>query len=386
MFSPFSTKAPCTYRLTSFAKELFLRGHDVSIVLPSLDRHSDFLLESEKCIGGVKLIRPHQFRSRNLETAMLPYVLSSILKSFSLRCDIIHVLKPVPLSCPSYFKRLFYGTPIVQDIDDLDHVVMNVEKHPKWRIWVTEQFEKLLPRLADHIITSSSYLKELYLGMGIVEDRITWIPNGVNVSEFDVEPDYSIKARYNLKEKVIVYVGSLNNETQLFPLIRAMRFIVTGRNDTCFLIIGDGLAKRNLEMLTHKLGINKSVIFIGRIPHKDVSKFLSISDIGIACFPSLDWIQAASNIKVFEYMASGVPVIVSATGDLPYYVDFGATGVIAKFNVRDLSMKLDELLDDDRKRKRLGEKARRYVKENFDWQVLTGKVEKIYEKTMCARA
>jgi glycosyltransferase involved in cell wall biosynthesis len=273
-------------------------------------------------------------------------------------------------------------TPIVQDIDDLDHMEMRIEKHPKLRVWVAEQFEKLLPRFADQVITASSYLRRLYCGMGISDDRVTWIPNGVNVSEFNVSPDYSIKAKYNLRENVIVYVGSINNEAQLLPLIKAMQSIATRRKDTSCLIIGDGLARRNLEILTHKLGISKRLLFIGKIPHSDVAKFLAISDIGIAYYPSLTWVGAASNIKVFEYMAAGLPVIVSETGDLPYYVDFGAAGVIARTDAEDLLTKLNELLEDDKIRKSLGEKARKRVKENFDWQILTPKLENIYEKLL----
>lgn len=378
MLSPFSSKAPSTYRLISFATELSRNGHNVCIILPSSDRHSDFVFESNDHVNRVRLIRPYQLTSRNFEVSMAPYFFSSIFKTLSQRFDVVHILKTSPLTCAGYVTKFFYRSPVVQDIDDLDHLVMIAEKHPKVRVWIVKQFERFLPKVADQIITSSSLLRKMYLDIGIEEERIAWVPNGVSVSEFDVEGDMSLKARYNLRGKVIVYVGSLNNEAQLSPLLTAMRFVVKEREDTSCLIIGDGTARQSLECLTHDLKLEDYVIFAGKVVHKEVPKLLSICDVGFACFQKMNYISAASNIKVFEYMASGIPVVVSATGDLPHYIEFGKAGVIA--NVDSLSNSLLDLLTNDKKRKRLGEHARRYVTDNFDWRILTEKLEKIYKK------
>lgn len=310
---------------------------------------------------------------------MVPYVFSTALKALLLTYDVVHVLKPSPLTCLGYLAKIRNKTPLVQDIDDLDHAVMIAEKHSRIRIWFVKQFERTFPKLADHIVTCSSYLKRIYENFGIEKDKITWISSGVNTSEFDVKPNLSIKENYGLRDKVIVYVGSLNIETQVSLLIRSMKLITREKDVSC-LIIGDGRARPYLENLACKLGLNQHVIFIGRVPHIDVPKFLSISDIGFACFPRIDYIAAASNIKVFEYMASGIPAVVSPVGDLSYYTDFGKAGVIAEYNVKDVSRALLDLLDDDKKRKRLGEHARKYVRNNFDWQVLTERVLSVYEK------
>ena len=98
------------------------------------------------------------------------------------------------------------------------------------------------------------------------------------------------------------------------------------------------------------------VVFTGRVPHEDVSKFLSISDIGFACFPRELHYMAASNLKVFEYMAAGVPPLVSSVGDSPYYVDYGNAGMIVDFDVENVSKTITDLLQDEKKRKRLSEK------------------------------
>jgi glycosyltransferase involved in cell wall biosynthesis len=310
---------------------------------------------------------------------MFSYAFSSSVKSLFLKCDIIHILKPTPITCPGYLNKLTYRTRIVQDIDDLDHEVMIAEKHAKLRIYVTELFERFLPSFADHVITCSSDLKKIYLHLGIEEDKITIIPQGVNVSEYDVKPDLSMKDMYNLKDKVIVYLGALNNEVQVYPLLKAMKLITAERKDTSCLIVGDGRARGFYENLVHDLALEEFVTFTGRVPHEGVPKLLSVSDIGFACF--LPPVPSTGGVmKVFEYMASKIPVVVNRAGDLPYYIDFGQAGAITKLDPVGLSNTIVELLDDDQKRKRLGNHAHEYVRNNFDWEVLTGKLVRVYEK------
>jgi glycosyltransferase involved in cell wall biosynthesis len=158
-----------------------------------------------------------------------------------------------------------------------------------------------------------------------------------------------------------------------------MQLVIAERHDTSCLIVGDGLAKDRLKQLIVKLGLDDFFVFTGRISHDIVPQYLSFADIGIACFPSLDYFNYASNIKVFEYLASGIPTNVSPTGDLPYYVDYGKAGIVADSNVATLSNTLTELLADDSKRKDISRYAKAYVK-NFDWSRLANELINVYAR------
>jgi glycosyltransferase involved in cell wall biosynthesis len=309
---------------------------------------------------------------------MLPYTFSAALKSVNVKYDVLHVLKPTPMTCPGYMGKFLRGIPVVQDIDDLDHTTMAAEKHPKTSIWFMTQLEKIIPKFADQIIVSCSPLRQLYSHMGL-RSKITQISNGVFVDDFVTDVDTSLKEKYGLREKVVVYVGSLNNEAQLRPLLFSMQNIVNEKKNVSCLIVGDGIARQSLQHLGNSLNLRDFVVFAGKVPHSMVPRFLSISDIGFACFPKLDYFNYASNIKVFEYMASGVPAVVSPTGDLPYYIDYGRAGVVSNSDVTNLSNVLISLLTDERKRKKLGSYAKKYAV-NFDWTVLTQKLVDTYMK------
>lgn len=376
MFSPFTHNAPSTYRILSFAKVLAQRGHNLTIVLPTYDRYSSFRVEYSEGTDGIQLIKPFQLKTSRMAVNMGPYIFSAGLNSLGLKCDVIHVLKPTPLSCSGYVPKFCLGTPVVQDIDDLDHVVMAAEKHSGASTWVMEQCERFIPRFADQIIVSCSALKTLYSSMGMA-DKINQIPNGVFVKDFEVEKDVKLKDQYALRDKVVVYVGSLNNEAQLHPLIYAMQKVVSQKKGISCLIVGDGSAKQSLQQLTKRLGLEECVVFTGRVPHAMVPRFLSVSDLGFACFPNLDYLKYASNIKVFEYMAAGVPAIVNSNGDLPFYVDYGSAGLIADPSVDNLSRAVVDVLSDDKRCRRLSTNAKAYVK-NFDWYVLAKELFSVY--------
>jgi glycosyltransferase involved in cell wall biosynthesis len=378
MFSPFSRRAPSSYRLLSFARVLTQKGHNVTVILPGYDRHSGFNVECNESDYGIKLVSPFQLKTKKLPINSAPYSFAATLKGLGVKADVLHVLKPTPLAISGYSTKFFRGLPIVQDIDDLDHLVMKAERHSNVGIWIMQQCEQVIPRFADKIVVSNTGLKNLYCRMGLTS-KVCMIPNGVFVDEFAVDRDNSLKERYGLKEKVVTYVGSLNTEVQLKPLILAMQKIVKERKDVSCLIVGDGPARVCLQQLATDLGIVESVIFAGEVPHSKVPSFLSISDLGYACFPPLDYLNYVSNIKVFEYMAAGVPAIVSPTGDLPVYVDHGRCGIISIAETDALSSELSAVLSEEKRLKELSKNAKQYVK-NFDWAPLTERLLKTYEE------
>jgi glycosyltransferase involved in cell wall biosynthesis len=376
MFSPFSSDAPSTYRILSFARQLTKEGHGVTAVLPSFDKYSGFKLDQPREIDGVKFLRPFQFKTKKTLTNFASYTFSAILSSVHLRCDVLHILKPMPMTFPGFTPKILRGVPAIQDIDDLDHAVMAAEGYPAVYTWSARQCERVMPGFADHLVVSNSALRELYSNMGF-EQKISQIPNGVSVDDFKVDKDTGIKERLALKERVVVYVGSLNNQAQLQPLLLSMRKVVDERKDVSCLIVGDGAARQSLQALANSLGLQEHVVFAGKVDHAAVPRFLSVSDLGFACFPRLEYLRYVSNIKVFEYLAAGVPAIVSSTGDLPSYIDYGNAGKVVEPNPSDLAKAMLELLGDQKTLRRLSCNGREHVK-RFDWKVLTQKLLQVY--------
>jgi len=129
MFSPFTSQSAGTQRLRAFGREFQRKGHDVTIVLPSIDRHSRFQVETSTEIDGIRLFRSPQLKLRHLEANMFSYIPSAAFASLSLKMDVLHVEKATPIALPGYLNKFARRTPLVQDIEDLDHEVMIHENH-----------------------------------------------------------------------------------------------------------------------------------------------------------------------------------------------------------------------------------------------------------------
>ena len=147
-------------------------------------------------------------------------------------------------------------------------------------------------------------------------------------------------------------------------------------NDIELNIIGDGMEKGELQTLTHKLGINKHVVFSGNISRGDVLERMVESDIFL--FPSFE----GGGMVVLEAMTAGLPVVC---------LDFGGPGemvteecgikvkpITPEQTIKDLADAILKLANDPELRKKMGKAARRRVEEYYSWNKKGEFIQKIY--------
>jgi glycosyltransferase involved in cell wall biosynthesis len=376
MIAPFTTIG--AQRAVNLAKHY--KNRRVYLMMPSMDRHSKFKIETFTSIGKIRIIRPFQGTQFKSEISLVPYIFTSFYALRKFKDAIFHVSKPNPLTCSSVLMKIWAQflrkkkIPLVLDIDDRDSAVMQEEGHHPVKIWLIKYFEKKFPQYADKIVTASSYIYHL---MKKVNKNTVRIPNGIDVKSAtrDATKCQYLKEQYNLNEKVVTYMGNLNQKYLIADFLKALKYITYKK--VSFLIIGDGLYRKYFEKLAKKS--HRYVNFIGGHPHDLVFDFLTISDIGIAYFPDHVVIKSASNLKVFAYLATKTLPIVSDVGDLPSYVAYGRVGcVVRRSSPKKLARTIDYMLENDKLRKKMCEMGYSYVKSNYDWKVLAEKYEQVY--------
>ena len=363
--------------------EALAKRHEVTVISPSFDRHSGFKFESFMEKNGLRRLRPFQLCTKSIMANMVPYLVDSIHKAASLnKFDIIHILRPNPINFAGILAKRLHQIPIVLDFNDLDSLVMKEEGHSLWAQSIMRAFERYFPKEAEHIIVCSSALRDYLVQLGVDEKKITWVPNGVNTSRFYPEKtSINLKRKMGLKKYVVTYLGNLNQPDLVEPLINAMKIIDQKREDVSCLIVGNGTHRTRLMTLSEEYGLTGSVTFTGRV--SSVAKYLWITDVSIAYLPDKAFAKYASNVKLFEYMAAATAPIVSDIGDLPYYVDYGKAGVVVKANnTNKLAKAILDLLGNDEKRQEISTKAQQYAATRYDWNLLSQKVEKVYQKVV----
>ena len=130
------------------------------------------------------------------------------------------------------------------------------------------------------------------------------------------------------------------------------------------MIVGDGPEKNNLMQDLKEKKLSSSVKFTGAVPHSKIPSLLSSMDVAVAPYPKIENFYF-SPLKVFEYMAAGLPVVSSNIGQLTELIQNGYCGFLYRpGDSTALAKILLRLMKDPQLRKTVGTAAKNYIIQN----------------------
>ena len=165
---------------------------------------------------------------------------------------------------------------------------------------------------------------------------------------------------------VIGFSGSLKPWHGVDLLLDAFAHLRARNSKLRLLIVGNGPQRDALVTRTSELGITESVVFTGSVPHHQMASMLATMDAGVA--PYLDVPNFYfSPLKIYEYMATGLPIVASNAGEISTMVQHGETGLLCSpGNRTELIEQLTRVISDRALAARLGSQARGSV-EQHSW-------------------
>ena len=193
--------------------------------------------------------------------------------------------------------------------------------------------------------------------------RVFTVPNGVNVHRITPQPE-------SPGAPVVTFVGTLKPWHGVDVLLRAR---AQAHKDWQLRIIGDGPMRAELDDLARSLGID--VDFRGAVTPDAIPQHMAGTAIGVAPYPAMDTDsdQYFSPLKVYEYMAAGLPVVASRVGQLPEIMGESAY-LVPPSDPEALAAALDALVANPVERARVGSDNRRQAEREHSW---TGTVDHI---------
>ena len=193
--------------------------------------------------------------------------------------------------------------------------------------------------------------------------RVFTVPNGVNVHRITPQPE-------SPGAPVVTFVGTLKPWHGVDVLLRAR---AQAHKDWKLRIIGDGPMRAELDDLARSLGID--VDFRGAVAPDVIPQHMAGTAIGVAPYPAMDTDsdQYFSPLKVYEYMAAGLPVVASRVGQLPEIMGESAY-LVPPSDPEALAEALDALVANPVERARVGSDNRRQAEREHSW---TGTVDHI---------
>lgn len=236
---------------------------------------------------------------------------------------------------------------------------------------------------ADRIVTiSESTKQDLVQLLQIPEEKIVIAPPGVHVEAFQriftAEEQTTIKEKYGLPEKFILYMGTLEPRKNLERLVQAFAQLQQEKNLQQYSLVLAGKQGWQYEGIFQHIqqyGLESKVICTGYVEETDKAAIYQMAELFV--FPS---VYEGFGMPVLEAMAAGVPVITSNVSSLPEAAGDAAV-LIAPQNVEQLAGAMQELLTDQALRQQCIAKGYEQCKK-FTWEKSADRLIKMYEQMM----
>ena len=237
------------------------------------------------------------------------------------------------------------------------------------------QAERWTLNHADAVVVVSSKLGRHVKSLGVKPSKIHVMPNGVNPALFcpkNMGSRHALRAGKNaihgLAGPTLGFVGGLRpwHGVEILPDLLAR--LQKRHPGTRLIIAGDGQLRGKLEQAFARRGLEKLVTITGLLMHEDIPDVIRSFDVGLAPYPKHDHDFYFSPLKVFEYMACGIPVVAAKLGQIAEIVRPGKTGLLyPPGNLNALVTGCERLLADDALRQKLGRAAAKLIHSKFTW-------------------
>jgi len=341
------------------------RGHDVALVAQPTGEIFKRAAEREIPVEAVAMNRPDVPRA--IWQAM------RIIRQR--RVDIVHTHTSRDSWIGGVAARLSRRKPIV--------IQMQYYAFPTKKGFVNRLMSQ---KLSDCVITTGETLRKQLVAEGYYpSDRIVSVPPGVDLTRFDpgrYDPEMIRNELGYTNGPLIAMTGAITNGNGLQNFIAAAAEVLNVIPGTRFYIVGDGLSAdvRHVREVIAHYNLQNEIFMLGY--REDMPQILSGVDLIIHCASE----NSGLSQIVLQALAMGKPVVAAKVGAIPEAVFDGISGyLVPPRDIRAVSDRVTDLLQDDLKRKAFGQAGRRLVKERYSLEGMLNRIEQLYEKLLATR-
>jgi glycosyltransferase involved in cell wall biosynthesis len=345
------------------AKTLARAGYEV-VLIAQHDR--------DEMVDGVKIVALPKPRNRFARIFGLTW--RAFHLSLRERAEIYHFHDPELLPIGVLLK-IFTRAKVIYDVHEdvpeqilTKHWIPCLLRRPLAGVFNT--FEKLLARALDAVVVATEGIAEKFAQLKPIVIH--------NYPDLGMLPNSSTRHGEG-KEKVLVYVGGISKIRGAIEMVRALenlnsawdvRLDLTGKFES-----------PELEQELRGLPGYRRVRFLGWMPPERVYTHLANADVGLVCLHPEPRFMVAWPVKLFEYMAAGLPVVASNFPLWKEIVEGNRCGItVDPLDPKAIAQAIEYLLAHPEEARQMGENGRRAVEEKYNWEKEAEKLLALYKE------
>jgi len=381
------------------SKELAKRGYEVTIFTSGFHytQHKETKLNPGEIwkveeIDGIKFIWIRAFPYYKNDWRRVFNMLSFMIRAYYLgrfaAKSKLHIKKPdfiigssVHLFTPlaAYHISKYHNAHFIFEVRDLwPKTLIDIGKISKYHpfIILLHYLEKYLYKRAEKIISLLPLAYKYFITRGINPKTITWIPNGIDLNKFSNPNRIESKS----SQFKVIYLGAHGQANSLEILLEAAKIVQDKKYSTIqFVFIGDGAQKKSLINYKEKLKLTNTE-FHNPLNKNSVPIILNEADALVSLMKGSELYKyGISSNKVYDYAASGKPIILSGNPVNNIVKETNCGISVSPDNPKALAKAIIELYHMAKeKREEMGTRGRKYVEENHAIPVLVDKLENVF--------
>lgn len=382
-------------RIFEFAKQLKKFGHDVSILtaLPNYPKGEIFeeyrgkkvVLEE---IDGIKIVRTNIYATKDKSfykrlRNYLSFTFSSVFQgSKYIECQdvIITESPPLFLGWSGYVLSKRKKAKFVFNVSDLwpESAVKLGVLNNKLFIKMSTWLEEFCYRKASAVTGQTKGIVNNIVNRGFDKNKVHLITNGVDTNLFTKQNrDESFRKELGIEDKFSICYAGIHGLAQGLEVIIDAAERLKDKSDIQFVFIGDGPEKKKLIDLTQQKGLN-NITFVPVQPKSNMPKIIASMDATVIPLKRLDLFRGALPSKMFEALASELPIVLAVEGEAETLINEAKAGItVEPENSKEIAEAVIKLYEDEELTNTLGKNGRKYVMENYSRDVITKRFEKI---------